>query len=1083
MRHSIVPHGFHPLLCLGLAAIVSCSSEGGEGLARATAAKTTVVMDFLAKPLPRIPLPNDIATRYDEASATHRRINASMLGPTQMERRVRRHLDRLDGWGLLQAIDIPFSGPLDVTSITAGHRDADYDPSNDVIYLIDVTPGSPTFGGIQHLDFGQGNYPVVLEDRLNYWKNDPRGHTMSLLFEETTEDLDGDGVLGLGEDLDGDGVLDPGEDLDGDGVLDPPEDTDGDGLLDIPNYLPGASPLADDLAGRADALMTFYERQTNTVIAKPMMPLRERTTYAVVVTRRLRDADGEPVGSPYEWINHTAQTRALKPLPSVLPEGLEMSDIAFAYTFTTQTVKSDLVAVRDGLYGHGVQAALSTAFPARFETIEGARDPGHFPGMKKPHLLYGEVWAIALDDVADRFQGQDLDSRSHQILIESQRYVDFYVVGSYDSPQLFERVDDDGNTLALDDQSWPPDLAVRAAKARSERVYFTLSVPRKETSVRGNGRPAPLLIMGHGYTGNRFSSMALAGYFAKYGYATITIDAVSHGISRNVVLEDLAKSTLAVHGIRPHVEALFKDRSFDQNNSLSTDSGADFWTNYLFHTRDVVRQTILDHMQLVRILKTFDGTQRWAFDLDSDGAPELAGDFDCDGVVDFALGDQTAALGGSLGGMTSMLIGSVEPAVKITVPIAGGGGLAEAGVRSRQGGIPEAFFMRVMGPFYTGTLDARTGKLRVETIVPDLTDTAVRRIAEVDGVNIGDTIVVENLINGERGCGYIARTSSLAGAMRTAVDSDFGDRMRVLVYPGPQLAGTIHCDLRGDVAPKHVIDKFDRTVTLFGERYDDGTELFALADGMALGRGHPDLRRFQGIGQAVLDPADPSVYARHLEAEPLLYPGTGERTGAHALVLTTLGDINVPASTGVAMARAAGLIGYLHADARYGVPANQVLIDNFVTEAVHNLNRFTDPSGGGVHIDVENFSRATDRWGSDVPRLDPPLRLNRANAHGGISAAMFPMGAPTGQHVFDEPGGMTDSFQKDCKRSCTLPGDNDPCDCASQKTFDVGNFMFGLVGRYLASGGKRLETDLCQSDASCPDEITPPPARPLDQLD
>jgi len=1040
-------------------------------------------MDFLRRPLPEIPLPNDLATRYDGASATNRRVNASMVGPTQFESRVRRHLDQLDGWGLLQAIYIPFTGPLDVASILSGHRDADYDPADDVIYLIDVTRSSPTFGEVQHLDLGNGNYPVVLEDRLNYWKNDPRGHTMSLLFEETDEDLDGDGRLDLGEDINGNGVLDEGEDTDGDGRLDPPEDTDGDGLLDAPNYLPGRSPSADDLAGRADALMTFYERQTNTIIAKPMIPLRERTTYAVVVTRRLRDADGDPVGSPFPWINHTAQNHALEPLQEVLPEGLELSDVAFAWTYTTQTVKSDLVAVRDGLYGHGVQANLSSAFPAEVATIEAARDPSFFAGMKKPHLLYGEIWAAALDDVAERFQGQDTSSLSHQILLESQSYVDFYAIGSYDSPQLFERRGADGEVLPLDDQSWPADLSVTPAKARSERVYFTISVPRKEVSVRKDGKPAPVLIMGHGYTGNRFSSMALAGYFAQYGFATITIDNVSHGISRNVLLEEVAKSELEQHGIRPHVEALFLDRSFDQNNDFATDSGADFWTNYLFHTRDVVRQSVLDYMQLVRVMKTFDGTQRWNFDLDADGNNELAGDFDADGVVDFALDERTAALGGSLGGMMSMLLGSVEPAVNVTVPIAGGGGLGEAGIRSRQGGIPEAFFLRVMGPLYTGTLDRRTGTLTMETIVPNLTRASERLLGTVEDVRVGDTVVVENLVNGERGCGYLAATSSIAGSMRTAVDSDFGDRIRVSIYAGPQLAGRPHCELRGDVEPKHVIDAFERYTEFAGQEWDKGTPLFALAEGMALGRGHPDLRRFQGIGQAVLDPGDPAVYARHLELDPLTYPGTGERTGANALVLTTLGDINVPASTGVTMARAAGLIDYLENDPRYDEPPNQVLIDTYVTEAVHNLARFTDANGEGVHMDVENFSQTSDRWGASVPRLDPPLRLHRDNAHGGISAAMFPMGSPTGQHVFDEPGGMTDSVRKDCKRSCNLPGDDDPCDCASETTFDVGNFMFGLVGRYLASGGTVLPTDLCQSSRSCADEIRPLAPRQIDQLD
>ena len=107
-------------------------------------------MDFLAKPLPDIPLPNDIATRYDAQSATGRRINASMLAPTRLERSVRARIDEIDGWGINQPITIPFTAPIDVTSVLDGHRVKDgpdyYDLSDDVIYLIDVDPKSPEFG-------------------------------------------------------------------------------------------------------------------------------------------------------------------------------------------------------------------------------------------------------------------------------------------------------------------------------------------------------------------------------------------------------------------------------------------------------------------------------------------------------------------------------------------------------------------------------------------------------------------------------------------------------------------------------------------------------------------------------------------------------------------------------------------------------------------------------------------------------------------------------------------------------------------------------------------------------------------------
>ena len=95
---------------------------------------------------------------------------------------------------VFQAITVPFTGPLDPASILLAHSDADYDISDDVILLIDVDPDSPFRGEVTHLDVGNGNYPVVLEERA-YGKNDPRGTAGSLVFEEANEDRDGDGVL------------------------------------------------------------------------------------------------------------------------------------------------------------------------------------------------------------------------------------------------------------------------------------------------------------------------------------------------------------------------------------------------------------------------------------------------------------------------------------------------------------------------------------------------------------------------------------------------------------------------------------------------------------------------------------------------------------------------------------------------------------------------------------------------------------------------------------------------------------------------------------------------------------------------
>ena len=238
-----------------------CITEPPHGLADAAPAHTTVAFDWYAKPLPTIPLPNDVATRFDDTSPTKRRLNASLVADTDMETLTRTLFDELDGWGVYAPITIPFTRPIDVTSVRSRHcafapEDTarvhcafETDRSDDAVYLIDVDPGSPDLGAVIDLDVGHGHFPTVVEDIGGYWGSDPRGFTESIYFDEADEDVNGNGRL------------------------DPGEDTDLDGVLDVPNYLPGLHPARDDLRGRADALMDFYERETNTLIVRPMMPL------------------------------------------------------------------------------------------------------------------------------------------------------------------------------------------------------------------------------------------------------------------------------------------------------------------------------------------------------------------------------------------------------------------------------------------------------------------------------------------------------------------------------------------------------------------------------------------------------------------------------------------------------------------------------------------------------------------------------------------------------------------------------------------------------------------------------------------
>jgi len=1217
MRHHISRGLYMTLLAGGLSGVLSgCLSSVPHDLSDFEPRATTVQFDLLAKPLPEIPLPNDLATRYDERSPTGRRINASMLAPTGLERYVRTRIDQLDGWGVNQPITVAFTAPLDVRSILKGHHVEDgspdlFDLSDDVVYLIDVDPDSPDFGKKVHLDLGQGSYPYTLEDLNPYTLHDPRGWTASLLFEEADEDLNGNGVLDDGE------------------------DTDYDGVLDQPNYLPDMRPAQDDLPARAKALMTFYERETNTLIMRPMTPLRERTTYAVVITTRLKDLNGDPVGSPFPSKMHLSQLDALQPLEQSLAPELTMDEVAFAWSFTTQTIDQGWVAIREGLYGEGVQAHLAEEYPAVLELAK-LRDVDRLrPGTRfasesdSPFIVYTENLNVVLTLILGILPDLNTESPAFKELTESLRYIDYHVLGSFKSPQLFQRsyaereapscealcehlkgcaerrdqpevaqdcmarcasfdepetAGEEGTeeTPALsggwndaqracrydrcggfetceverpwlphEAQSWPEDLDRVKVNARNEDVYFWLTVPRKEVSVRGEGKPAPVVMVGHGYTLNRMDTMlAFAGSLAQTGNAAIAIDCPSHGpvIDYQEILSmygPLIEST----GLRPLVEPLLISRGADQNRDGKIDSGADFWTSYLFHTRDVVRQCTLDHMQLIRILRSFDGV-KLDQDRDGDGREELAGDFDGDGAVDIGGDGVIGITGTSLGGIISSTVAGVEPGLDVSAPIAGGGVLTDIGARSFQAGVMEGVILRLFSSVFTGEL--RDGALELGTVLPNLnqmqcfpyrgdrdgaleTPAGNRKcaasedappLATVEGVEVGDTVMALNLENNEKKCGLI----SDEGLVQVQLPTDLGDRVELRLYRGVEAClCQMDCVESDPAEPYATVTQFENEITFQGETFTAGSTLVALAEGLGLERATPSFRRFLGIGQLVLDPADPASLAKHYQKEPLLFPRVGDQTNTKTVVITTMGDMNVPASSGLSVARAAGFIDFLNPMTRdgkdqyegspyEGFSANQILISVGAAEAVHLTRPELSAEGSPIHVDVENLSQGQDRFDHDsieperrlgVPRLDPPLRAWAPDQEGGVSGAMFMYVNPTGKHGFELPGDERKWFTDDCRDSCEggqkLEGVNacraeqscgeltegsderteceqgclalcyERCDEDATTVFDGGYFMVSVLGKYFASGGRWFEMNFCEATRSCTgDEARPP---------
>ena len=967
--------------------MAGCVKGGSfEGLAAAqNTGGPKVVFDLFRKPLPEIPFPTDIATRVDPTSPTGLRLNASLIAPTQLERNLRGLLDTLDGFGTFAPITVAFDADIDVLDLY--NRQNNADPSDDGVYVVDLSTGA-----LSPLDFNGGHFPYTLNDPGQYFINDPDTNAFNLLFPVTGP------------------------------AAGPP-----------PNFLHTELPHAT-LREQADDLLTFYERATHTLIVRPVLPLAQEHVYAVVLTNRIHDLEGKPISSPHSGINHSAQTGELQPLLSHLPAGVRLSDVAYTWAFTTQSTTRDLETIRSGLYGDGPLQALtlgyrvrdvntSTSYATRLTVLP---ERGDFPvtpasanipanyilpvnECAAPPAPAGCLTALLADDqVRSLLIGGD--PATLQALLDTFKYVDYFVSGSFTSPSFL-----DTDTGAPQDSSFQLDYRNGTARVVPETIPFILAVPKARPEV-GHVAPFPTVIAGHGYKSMRVEHvLGFGGSFAKFGLATIAIDAYGHGIGVDPVLELTGRTLAHKYGLDAFADAIFQGRARDLDYDGIKDPGGDFWTADTFHTRDVVRQSIVDWMQLVRVLRTFDGTGvqliggtvNKAGDFNNDGVPDIAGPVNWPFTVLAAdnkthlfekgavnPGSDLFAFGISLGGILTGILPAVEPAIVAAGPTSSAGGLADVGIRSTLGDVVQAVFLELFGPFFaTCAFSPMSGGVDPQTGIPfgacnaSASDAVPRLVLVVQDVNHErdipvavlslkpfQNVMVRNLAQTTADCSALPPGVKIDGCSFGAADANGQLRLPIaadwptlsatrtdrgpgvveqvqvqVLSPGDPLQVTVFPVGAGE---PRVIDKYEVEARFFGVDYLPQTPLTSPARGYGLTRNTPDFRRLMGLSQLILEPGDPVNYAPHYFQDLLPARATPEKTTgitagpANVLVIGTSGDPGVPINTGISLARAAGLVELSAPDPAYGIPIDQVLIRAGVVEGVPATARFADPAGG-----------------------------------------------------------------------------------------------------------------------------------------
>ncbi|NOZ01172.1 MAG: hypothetical protein GXP54_04705, partial [Deltaproteobacteria bacterium] len=558
MKTKRIATGFFLAAALMLSA---CDRDASSGLALTTidpgdGVGPEVVFDPLRLPDAEIPFPNDFACAFDPDSPTNCRLNLSTAMTTRIETKVKQYTDRLTGFSTYGPISVSFDGPLDLSTVSESDIlviKIPYDP--DEVDKVQPVP----------LDLGRGSFPMDMAP-LVFYPNDPFGPVTNMAF--------------------------PADNL---------ADVDGDGVKEY---------------------VDFYEVATNTLLIRPLLPLDEKSRYAVVLTKGLRGMSSDngygSVRSPFPFVNHAAQTPDLQRLLPVFDRlGLDVDQIAFAWTFTTQDVTGTVRAIRDGLYGKGSLKWLNDEIRPEFVAFEDSGIPfdgnGTRPDMPlDPNdnivIIQAEYMQSIIDFIAPFFDPNAQFDFSA---------VDYFAFGWMEGADF----------MATDDRVWKVDPRTGEATMKKYRIPIIVAVPKPN---KYRKPPFPVVLYAHGNSTSRFEAILLSNAIAKYGLAVVGMDEIGHGpLAPDVV--DLLKElgidldadpnnplamfmaqTLANLMLENGMEgledasfmdifnvlegvglfkALLKDgRAMDHNGDGKIENGEGFFVPFPFEQRDVFRQ-------------------------------------------------------------------------------------------------------------------------------------------------------------------------------------------------------------------------------------------------------------------------------------------------------------------------------------------------------------------------------------------------------------------------------------------------------------------------------------------------------------
>jgi len=379
-----------------------------------------------------------------------------------------------------------------------------------------------------------------------------------------------------------------------------------------------------------------WEPLTSTLYVESDEQLAQDSTYLLVVTRGIHDANGDPLdttsfrhdlnfGLTKDAASKAYRKALLDALPLAALGGADPDeDIAAASLFTTQSISAISEKIRDQIRSAPAPTPNFNLAPDGSRTVF-ANVPGLSITWNRQTNVAGPLSPTPVPVSATQvFPGS----------IAKIAYGSFASPDYENSSQIIPAVGTLTGTPAVQSVN---------------QLVFTLFVPSGVAPAGG----WPVAVFGHGFTDSMNGApWAVASSLAHAGIATIAINVVGHGFGS-------ASTYTVTQPVGPTETFTAGGRGFDQNGSGTIDSteGVNAAGSSIVSNRDGLRQTVFDLVELVHMLQS-------GVDVNGDGTPDLST-------------SRIYYTGQSFGGIYGVELLGLEPTIRAGVPNVPGGPIVE----------------------------------------------------------------------------------------------------------------------------------------------------------------------------------------------------------------------------------------------------------------------------------------------------------------------------------------------------------------------------------------------------------------------